>query len=155
MTTQPGTGRADWRPDAACRGADPELFFPIGTGGPALVQIDEAKQICRTCPVRAPCLAWALDHEVADGVWGGTTADERRTIRGRHQAVSRDGRVTVTVTQSTTGRSTENMEYVRRLLRQRQPAFSAALDLAAELVASELRSSQLPPGGGARESHGR
>jgi WhiB family redox-sensing transcriptional regulator len=70
-----------WRDDAACRDADPDLFFPVGTTGPALRHIDEAKRICRACPAQSQCLAWALDHGVTDGVWGGTTADERRADR--------------------------------------------------------------------------
>ena len=70
-----------WRDDAACRDADPDLFFPPGTTGPALRDLDEAKRICRACPARSQCLSWALDHGVTDGVWGGTTADERRVIR--------------------------------------------------------------------------
>jgi len=53
------------------------LDIPAGT---ALRQIDEAKRICRTCPAQARCLAWALDHGVTDGVWGGTTEDERRAV---------------------------------------------------------------------------
>ena len=61
--------------------ADPELFFPVGTTGPALRQIREAKRICRGCPAQAPCLAWALDHGVAAGIWGGATEDERRAMR--------------------------------------------------------------------------
>ena len=36
----------DWRHAAACREVDPELFFPIGNSGPALLQIEEAKQVC-------------------------------------------------------------------------------------------------------------
>jgi WhiB family redox-sensing transcriptional regulator len=72
---------ANWRAAAACRYADPELFFPIGTTGPALRQIQEAKRVCRTCPAQIQCLAWALDHGVTDGVWGGTTEDQRRAIR--------------------------------------------------------------------------
>ncbi|HEY6315483.1 MAG TPA: WhiB family transcriptional regulator [Streptosporangiaceae bacterium] len=73
--------RSDWRDDAACHDADPDLFFPIGTTGTALRQIEEAKRMCRTCPARIQCLAWALDNGVGEGVWGGTTPDERRVIR--------------------------------------------------------------------------
>jgi WhiB family transcriptional regulator, redox-sensing transcriptional regulator len=75
------TARANWRDDAACRDADPDLFFPIGTTGPALRQIGEAKRVCRTCPAQTQCLAWALDNRVIDGVWGGTTGEERRAMR--------------------------------------------------------------------------
>jgi WhiB family redox-sensing transcriptional regulator len=71
---------ADWRDHAACRDADPDLFFPIGTSGASLLQVDQAKQLCRTCPVCGPCLRWALDNGDA-GVWGGTTEDERRFHR--------------------------------------------------------------------------
>lgn len=73
--------RADWRDDAACLHGDPDLFFPVGTAGPALRQVAEAKRICRACPVRMPCLAWALDQGISSGIWGGTTEDERRAIR--------------------------------------------------------------------------
>ena len=55
--------------------------IPVGTTGPALRHIEEAKRICRACPAQTQCLAWALDHGVTDGVWGATTADERRAIR--------------------------------------------------------------------------
>ena len=74
MTT---TG-TNWRDDAACLDADPDLFFPIGTTGPALDQTDQAKRICQACPVRKRCLAWALELGAAAGIWGGTTEDERR-----------------------------------------------------------------------------
>jgi WhiB family transcriptional regulator, redox-sensing transcriptional regulator len=75
------TARPTWREDAACRHADPDLFFPAGAAGPARRQASEAKRICRACPARTPCLAWALDHGVTDGVWGATTPAERRAIR--------------------------------------------------------------------------
>ena len=70
----------DWRDYAACRNVDPDLFFPLGTSGASLPQIEEARQVCRTCPVSAPCLRWALDSGEA-GVWAGTTEDERRSRR--------------------------------------------------------------------------
>jgi WhiB family transcriptional regulator, redox-sensing transcriptional regulator len=75
------TEHISWRDDAACRDVDPDLFFPVGTTGTALRHVDGAKRICRACPVQTQCLAWALDHEVSDGVWGGTTADERHAVR--------------------------------------------------------------------------
>jgi len=75
------TAPMNWREDAACGDADPDLFFPIGATGNALRRIDEAKRICRLCPAQIQCLAWALENGVTDGVWGGTTEDERRAIR--------------------------------------------------------------------------
>lgn len=75
----------EWRHDAACRDSDPELFFPIGNTGPALIQIEQAKQICRSCPVISACLEWALDSGQEAGVWGGTSEDERRLMRRRAQ----------------------------------------------------------------------
>ena len=41
----------DWRALAACRSVDANLFFPIGSSGPALGQIQAAKAFCRSCPV--------------------------------------------------------------------------------------------------------
>jgi WhiB family redox-sensing transcriptional regulator len=75
------TTRTDWRDHAACRDADADLFFPVGTMGPALRQIDEAKRICWTCPAQAACLDWAMEHGITWGVWGGTTEEERRALR--------------------------------------------------------------------------
>ncbi|MGH8904532.1 MAG: WhiB family transcriptional regulator, partial [Egibacteraceae bacterium] len=46
----------NWRDKAMCLGEDPELFFPIGTTGPAVDQADWAKAICADCPVRDACL---------------------------------------------------------------------------------------------------
>jgi len=71
----------DWRAQAACRDVDPELFFPVSTSGASVPQIEEAKQVCRACPVCGPCLRWALERGENAGVWGGTTEDERRSHR--------------------------------------------------------------------------
>jgi WhiB family redox-sensing transcriptional regulator len=73
----------DWRHRAACRDEDPELFFPIGNTGPALLQIEEAKAVCRSCAVMDDCLAWALESGQDAGVWGGTSEDERRALKRR------------------------------------------------------------------------
>jgi WhiB family redox-sensing transcriptional regulator len=73
----------DWRHEAACRDEDPELFFPIGTTGPALHQIDDAKAVCRRCDVTADCLDWALETGQDAGVWGGLSEDERRALKRR------------------------------------------------------------------------
>jgi WhiB family transcriptional regulator, redox-sensing transcriptional regulator len=74
----------DWRLHAACRDEDPDLFFPIGSTGPALVQTKEAKAVCGTCPVREQCLDWALDKGQDSGVWGGLDDSERRVLRRRN-----------------------------------------------------------------------
>jgi len=73
----------DWRHDAACLDEDPELFFPIGNTGPALLQIEDAKAVCRQCTVASLCLQWALDNNQDSGVWGGLSEDERRSLKRR------------------------------------------------------------------------
>ncbi|MFC9161478.1 WhiB family transcriptional regulator [Streptomyces fungicidicus] len=73
----------NWRGRAACRTEDPDLFFPIGTSGPALMQTERAKAVCRRCPVREQCLEWALDTGQSVGVWGGTSETERRALKRR------------------------------------------------------------------------
>lgn len=74
----------DWRDQAACLTVDPELFFPVGNTGPALAQIEEAKAVCATCSVLEICLKWALDNNQDAGVWGGTSEDERRSLKRRN-----------------------------------------------------------------------
>ena len=73
----------EWRAASACLSADPELFFPIGNTGPALLQIDEAKQVCQRCAVMDSCLQWALESGQDSGVWGGLSEDERRALKRR------------------------------------------------------------------------
>jgi WhiB family redox-sensing transcriptional regulator len=75
----------DWRNEASCKDVDPDLFFPIGTTGIALEQVDEAKRICTACVVREPCLEFALASNQDAGVWGGLTEDERRTLKRARQ----------------------------------------------------------------------
>lgn len=75
----------NWVHDSACRDEDPELFFPVGNSGPALLQIAEAKTVCRRCPVAANCLTWALESGQENGVWGGMSEDERRALTRRNR----------------------------------------------------------------------
>ena len=78
-----GARSLGWMSRGACRHADPELFFPISTvTGPAAWQAEAAKAVCGPCAVRAICLSYALEA-VPEGIWGGTTADERRAARRR------------------------------------------------------------------------
>jgi WhiB family redox-sensing transcriptional regulator len=71
-----------WREDAGCLGRDPRWWFDESNEQLAL-------SICRSCPVRQPCLDHARAQPESWGVWGGTTADERgHNTRRRHGTVS-------------------------------------------------------------------
>jgi WhiB family redox-sensing transcriptional regulator len=78
-----------WRDEGACNDLDTNLFFPAGETGPAAVQIQQAKAICRACPVASKCLEFALVTHQDYGIWGGTTEDERRQIRRQWRARQR------------------------------------------------------------------
>ena len=143
----------NWRDDIACRDVDPDLFFPIGTTGTALRQIDEAKRICRVCPRKSSAWPgrWTTGSPMAcgeaprqtSGAPSGALPDERPSARK------------TTMTRAITQQSTENMEYVRRLLHQKQPGFSAALELALMLAEPELWPSPMPPETSAATAHDR
>ena len=66
---------ATWRNRAACRGIDPDIFFPVTDE-----EAEPAKAICNVCPVRETCLEFALAAREREGVWGGATERERRRI---------------------------------------------------------------------------
>jgi WhiB family redox-sensing transcriptional regulator len=70
----------DWMTDAACRTEDPEVFFAVSEVGPGARQTAQARAVCARCPVRSECLGYALDNGLDHGVFGGTTADERRRL---------------------------------------------------------------------------
>jgi WhiB family transcriptional regulator, redox-sensing transcriptional regulator len=79
-----------WRTEAACSSLDTNLFFPDpDTDQDVLPQIAAAKGICAGCPVRQSCLEFAIRTRQLDGVWGGHTPEERRSIRRRRQAAAR------------------------------------------------------------------
>ena len=64
-----------WRQHAACRGVEPDIFYPASDE-----EAEVAKAVCAVCPVRQPCLEYALSSRERDGVWGGATEKERRRI---------------------------------------------------------------------------
>jgi WhiB family redox-sensing transcriptional regulator len=64
-----------WRDDAACQYTDPEAFFPEKGESVAM-----AKRVCSRCPVRTPCLDYALETRQRHGVWGGLSEPERRRL---------------------------------------------------------------------------
>ncbi|MEV5432405.1 WhiB family transcriptional regulator [Streptomyces sp. NPDC052701] len=66
--------------EAACIGEDPELFFPLNEleTDP---QVARARAVCRRCRVLLTCRAWALEQGEDAGIWGATTAVQRRAIR--------------------------------------------------------------------------
>lgn len=67
-----------WQDNAACRGMDPELFFPdIGHSMNAI----RAKRVCATCPVADHCLEYALTSGERFGIWGGVGEPERKRLR--------------------------------------------------------------------------
>jgi WhiB family redox-sensing transcriptional regulator len=77
-----GARSLSWMSRGACRQADPELFFPIAAvTGPAARQVEAAKAVCGRCVVRADCLSYSLEA-MPEGIWGGTTLEERRAARG-------------------------------------------------------------------------
>jgi WhiB family transcriptional regulator, redox-sensing transcriptional regulator len=73
---------SDWSSDAACRNGDPDALFVQGAAQ------NRAKAICMGCPVRAECLADALDNRIEFGVWGGMTERERRALLRRRPDVA-------------------------------------------------------------------
>jgi WhiB family redox-sensing transcriptional regulator len=64
-----------WRDRGACRGLDPEVFYPESDE-----EAEEAKFVCAECIVKAACLEHALTYREKEGVWGGATERERRRI---------------------------------------------------------------------------
>jgi len=74
-------GTVDWRTLAACRGTDPDLFFPPGAphAEGSATQVAAAQAVCRACPVTTPCLTFALAEP--EGIWAGTTPADRFAVR--------------------------------------------------------------------------
>jgi WhiB family redox-sensing transcriptional regulator len=76
-----------WKLAGACRFADTDMFYPASDAdaGPA-------KAVCASCAVQQPCLEYALNRREPEGIWGGRTFVERRSLlrrrRERERALS-------------------------------------------------------------------
>lgn len=89
MTARPTSVgvEAGWKARAACAGISFPLFFP--TQESPANQVARAKAVCAACPVVAECLEYSLETNQVSGIWGGTTEEERRSLRRKWLAARR------------------------------------------------------------------
>jgi WhiB family redox-sensing transcriptional regulator len=91
LVTSEGT---QWQSHGVCRHEDPDLFFPAGSGGEFHGQIEEAKAVCRRCPVLTTCLEDALDDPRENtshgqhGIRAALTPAERQALKTRTEATA-------------------------------------------------------------------
>jgi WhiB family redox-sensing transcriptional regulator len=81
-----------WQDRALCAETDPEAFYPekggsvryakgVCNGRPARTGPGNPQDAIAPCPVRAECLAYALEHDERFGIWGGRSERERRRLK--------------------------------------------------------------------------
>ncbi len=70
----------DWRDDANCIGADPEIFFASDQKADVEI-VKKAKAKCSSCLAQVACLRYALETDQNHGIWGGQTEKERRMLK--------------------------------------------------------------------------
>lgn len=76
-----------WKSRAACSGYPNSLFFP--TTETSASRVERAVSICKVCPVTEECLEYAFETNQRAGIWGGTTEDERKSLRRKWLASRR------------------------------------------------------------------
>jgi WhiB family redox-sensing transcriptional regulator len=69
-----------WMSRGKCKDEPPDTFFPSDGVG-----VEIARRICADCPVKSPCLEYAMANHIDHGVWGGTSERERRRIARRRR----------------------------------------------------------------------
>lgn len=77
---EPRKSRAEFPKNPACRGEDTELFYLRSSKVEKI-----AKEICARCVSKESCLAWALENDERDGIWGGLNENERLALKRRHK----------------------------------------------------------------------
>jgi WhiB family redox-sensing transcriptional regulator len=75
-----------WKLAGACRFASTDLFYPVSDS-----DADPAKAVCDSCRVQGECLEFALSTREPEGIWGGRTFAERRSILRRRRERERAG----------------------------------------------------------------
>lgn len=78
-----------WMVDAACRDADPEIYYSVSRTDFITA---EAKAVCARCPVVSNCLAYAFERNEQWGIWGGLTTEERLNVKRRAEYAARQSR---------------------------------------------------------------
>ncbi|MDA8342069.1 MAG: WhiB family transcriptional regulator [Actinomycetota bacterium] len=79
-------GGPGWWQWGACRGMDPDIFFP-DQGGDSKTP----KEICHACTVEMECLDYALENRERFGIWGGQSERQRRSTRAARYRSARRG----------------------------------------------------------------
>lgn len=64
----------DWTEQAACRGSDPDSFFPD-----SYIVSPQVLAICEACPVKLECGEAGMNERY--GLWGGKSEHDRKKIR--------------------------------------------------------------------------
>jgi len=75
-----------WQAKAACRGPHAAVFFPpshFERKDEKELRENRAKAICATCPVKKPCLDYAIRIREPHGIWGGLNEVERKQVLAR------------------------------------------------------------------------
>jgi WhiB family redox-sensing transcriptional regulator len=96
-----------------CREMPPDTFFPSDGAG-----VEVARRICADCPMKSPCLEYALANHIDHGVWGGTSVRERRRIARRRRlaaaAAAAEAEAAGSDTVPTAGTAPEPVQAVNR-----------------------------------------
>lgn len=67
-----------WREESACKGLDPNMFFP---GPNDTEDQEEAHKVCSSCPVTEECMEYALANNIDHGIWGDMSERQRKKFR--------------------------------------------------------------------------
>lgn len=147
--------RSDWWEDAACKGLDPNIWFPERPQGRDYFAI--ARGYCQMCPVIDACLAEALLLATEDdrfGMFGGHTPKERARLReGKPAAKPQTIKPVPTRAQTQPKRASKQLElpldvevsppgrYVARFLELNQPIWE---EIALKRKKTPLEDTKIP-----------